>query len=156
MGQTTDQIETDIRHTREDLRLNLQELEHKVKAVTDWRQHFQKHPGAMVAAAFGAGAILGTVGRRRNHGGGRVESSAAHQPGAAHQAAAAHQPGSSASRSGRRDELSDTLDNVKSALVGVAATQVTGFLGRLVPGFQEHLQKVESARAENRPVGTSH
>lgn len=150
MGQTTDQIETDIRHTREDLRSNLQELEHKVKAVTDWKQHFQNHPATMVAAAFGAGALLGTLGRRRSSGGVRGESSTAAESPAAYQA------GSTPPHAGRKHEVMDTLEDVKSALVGVAATQVTGFLGRLVPGFQEHFNRATSVRTGTDPKDTSH
>jgi hypothetical protein len=67
MGQTTDQIETDIHKTREDLRSNFVELENKVKSVTDWKRHFRNNPGTMVAAAFGAGALLATMSRGRKH-----------------------------------------------------------------------------------------
>ncbi len=134
MGQTTDQIETDIKHTREDLRSNLQELEQKVKSVTDWKQQFQNHPGTMVAAAFGAGALVATLGRRRRGGKERTTSSTPRSDSIA------------AIRAGKHEVL-ETWDNVKSALVGVAATQVTGFLGRLVPGFQEQLKKAESGHS---------
>src|SRR6185312_16364482 len=37
MGQTSDEIETHIRSTREDLRANLDELEGRVKSAGDWR-----------------------------------------------------------------------------------------------------------------------
>jgi hypothetical protein len=136
MGQTTDQVETDIKHKREDLRSNLQELEHKVKSVTDWKQHFQNHPATMVAAAVGAGALIATLGRGRKAGSKRIESSSAARPDST----------PSTPRAGTKHEVLETWDNVKSALVGVAATQVTGYLGRVVPGFQEQLKKTESSR----------
>jgi hypothetical protein len=63
MGQTTDQIETEIHKAREALRSNFEELENRVKAVTDWKQHFRKNPGTMFAAAFGVGALLATMAR---------------------------------------------------------------------------------------------
>ena len=129
MGQTTGQIEADIRHTRDDLHSNFQELETKVKSVTDWKQHFQNHPASMVAAAFGAGALLATLGRGRTRNKSRISSG--------------DDAGGSLRTPGQRSEVLQTWDNVKSALVGVAATQVTGFLGRLVPGFHEHLKKTE-------------
>jgi hypothetical protein len=138
MGQTTDQIETDIQHTREDLRSNLQELEQKVKSVTDWKEQFQNHPGTMVAAAFGAGALVATLGRRRKSGKEPATSSTQRTDSPA------------AIRAGKHEVL-ETWDNVKSALVGVAATQVTGFLGRLVPGFQEQLKKAQSAQHSSPP-----
>jgi hypothetical protein len=61
MGQTTDQIENDIDQTREDLKSNLEELETRAKAVTDWRSHFRKHPGPMVIAALVGGVLLSSV-----------------------------------------------------------------------------------------------
>jgi hypothetical protein len=61
MGQTTDQIATDIDQTREDLRSNLEELETKVKSITDWRGHFRKHPAPMVVAALVGGALLSVM-----------------------------------------------------------------------------------------------
>jgi hypothetical protein len=142
MGQTTDQIATDIKHKQEDLRSNLQELEHKVKSVTDWKQHFQNHPATMAAAAFGAGALIATLGRRRKEGRVRIEPSAAGRPDGT----------PSSPRAGSKHEVLETWDSVKSALVGVAATQVTGFLGRLVPGFEEQLKKkAESSRVRESP-----
>ncbi len=60
MSDTADQIATHIRDTRDDLSANLSELEDKVKSVTDWRQQYQKHPGAFLAVAAGAGFVAGT------------------------------------------------------------------------------------------------
>jgi hypothetical protein len=61
MGQTTDQIATDIDHKREELKSNLQELETRVKSAADWRSQFQKRPGSMVIAAVVGGALLSSL-----------------------------------------------------------------------------------------------
>lgn len=61
MGETTDEIATDIDQTREDLKLNLEELEMRAKAAADWRSHFRKHPGPMVLAALVGGALLSAM-----------------------------------------------------------------------------------------------
>ena len=61
MGQTTDQITSDIDQSREQLKSNLQELETRVKSATDWRAQFQKHPGRMVAAALVGGVLLSSL-----------------------------------------------------------------------------------------------
>ena len=42
MGKRSDQITKQIEETRGELGANLQELEHKVKDVTDWRSQFGK------------------------------------------------------------------------------------------------------------------
>jgi len=65
VGKTTDEIAFDIDQTREDLKSNLEELETRVKEVTDWRSQFRKHPGRMVVAAVVGGALLSTlIGKR--------------------------------------------------------------------------------------------
>src|SRR5467141_133741 len=61
MGQATSQIEAHIGNTRADLSSNLQELEQKVKSVTDWKQHFQTNPMTLLGVAFGGGILLATM-----------------------------------------------------------------------------------------------
>ena len=65
MGQTTDQIVSDIDQTRDDLRLNIEELEMRLKDAANWRSHFKKQPGPMIVAAVIGGALLSAlIGRR--------------------------------------------------------------------------------------------
>jgi hypothetical protein len=67
MGKTTDEIVNDIDQTRGDLKSNLEELENRLKAVTDWRVQVSRHPGAMVAVAALGGALLSLMaGKRRS------------------------------------------------------------------------------------------
>jgi hypothetical protein len=76
MGQTANQIEAHIESTREDLGSNLNELERKVKSVTDWKQHFQNNPMTMLGVAFGGGILLATtLGERKSRRGDRGFSS---------------------------------------------------------------------------------
>jgi hypothetical protein len=70
MGETTDQIENYIEDKREDLSSNLQELETKVKTMTDWKHYFETSPMTMMGVAFGGGILLATMirgKRNRNH-----------------------------------------------------------------------------------------
>jgi hypothetical protein len=133
MGQRTDQIENQIENKREDLKSNLQELETRVKTATDWRHYFAEHTGTMIAAAFGGGVLLATmVGGRGNR-------------------ASLSQAGGSSEpprpwRTGTKHEVLENVDSIKSALVGAAATKLKGILGEVVPGFTEHLAKVEADR----------
>jgi predicted alpha/beta-fold hydrolase len=66
MGERTNQIEAHIESTRDKLGSNLNELQQKVKSITDWRQHFQSNPMTMIGVAFGGGILLATMmaGRR--------------------------------------------------------------------------------------------
>jgi len=45
----------------------------------------------------------------------------------------------------------ETWDNIKGALIGVAATRFKDFVGEIVPGFQEQLRTTEHAA---RPTPT--
>ena len=58
MGEKSDEIAREIEERRAELGSNLQDLEQKVKGVTDWRQQFQKRPFAMLGLAFGGGLLL--------------------------------------------------------------------------------------------------
>ncbi len=126
MGQTTHQIERHIEHTRGALGSNLQELEYKVKSVTDWKQHFQSNPMTMLGVAFGGGILLATMlGGSKKHE--KEDSDSAPHAGTDHQ----------------KNKALETWDNIKGALIGVAATKFKDFVGEIVPGFQEHFQQTE-------------
>lgn len=65
MGQTSDQIVSEIDRAREELKSNLRELETRARDVADWRSHFRKHPVPMAVAALVGGMVLAAlVGRR--------------------------------------------------------------------------------------------
>ncbi len=65
MGQTPDQIVSEIDRTRESLRSNLLELETRAKEATDWRAQFRRHPEGMTLAALAGGALLSLLLGRR-------------------------------------------------------------------------------------------
>ena len=66
MGKTTHEIASDIDQTRSDLKSNLEELETRVKEATDWRAHFRKRPGSMIAAALFGGVLLSLMSEKRS------------------------------------------------------------------------------------------
>ena len=61
MDETANQIEVQIDRTRERLGSNLRELEDKVDAVTDWREHFRERPHLFLGAAFIGGIVLASA-----------------------------------------------------------------------------------------------
>ena len=129
---TTGDIESDIEAKRSDLRANFEELEQKVKSVTDWRQHFRKRPGTMLTAAFGAGALLAViVGSRK----GAVDA----DDDVVYDVAP---PRAVAAR--RKHPAVEHWDTIKTALVGVAATRFAALLGDMIPGFHDHLAKTRA------------
>lgn len=133
MGETTNQIESHIQNKRDDLGMNLQELEQKVKSATDWREQFRKNPMTMVAVAFGGGVFLASMmgGRKTTYSSKRLpsDSDAPH-----------------AATDRQTHKALETWDNIKGALVGIAATRFKDFVADVIPGFHEQLQGTEQAR----------
>ena len=127
MGETTNQIEANIESARDNLGSNLNELERKVKSVTDWKQHFQTKPMTMLGVAFGGGILLATMmGGRRSR---RIERRLSYEPHARTEY--------------QKHAGMDAWDNIKGALVGVAATRFKDFIGEVVPGFHEQFHQTE-------------
>ena len=140
MGETTHDIATHIDHAREDLGSNLQELEHKVKSVTDWRQQFQNNPMMMVGLAFGGGVFLATMaGGRRNRLSGMSSPATVPLTGESSTRAIA----SRGVIDREKQQVLQTWDHIKGALVGVAAARLKRFLGESIPGFEEQLRTTE-------------
>lgn len=129
MGHTTNQIESHIERTRHDLGANLYELEQKVVELTDWRYHFRNHPLTLLGVAFGGGILLATMATQTRN---------------------VNTPAFAAASPGRHKAV-ETWDQIKDALLGVAATRVTDFVGHLVPGFAEELRGVAKFRSERLP-----
>jgi hypothetical protein len=124
MGTTANQIENHIERTRENLGSNIQELEEKVRSVTDWRHHYQENPLTMIGLAFGGGVLIaGMIG-------GRKKRRYSVQDGDRHSVISDRQ----------KDKALETWDNIKGALIGVAASRFKEFVGDVVPGFNEQLQ----------------
>jgi hypothetical protein len=65
MGERTDEIEVDIDRARAALQANIEELETRVKDVTNWRSLVRRHPGAMFGAALVGGMLLAALTTRR-------------------------------------------------------------------------------------------
>jgi hypothetical protein len=65
MGETTDQIESDIDHTRQALQSNIEELETRVKDATNWRSVVRRHPVPMFVAALVGGMLVATLFEKR-------------------------------------------------------------------------------------------
>lgn len=142
MGQTANQIETNIENQREDLTSNLRALEYKVKSATDWRHQFRTHPMTFVGLAFGGGILLSAAtgrsssGRPHHHYYGPMT---APETNSHSQSRAPRRPPSPAVEQAYR-----TWDNIKGALVGIAATRLKDYVEGMLPGFSAEYNKAES------------
>jgi hypothetical protein len=131
MAEGFREIETDIDRSRERLGSNLRELERRVDAAIDWREHFCARPFVFVGAAFVGGALLGVVGKQDSRP--RVR-------GAVGEARARSlAPGSIDAQR----QAAELWNSVQGALLGVASTRIKTYLGDLIPGFEEQLREVD-------------
>lgn len=140
MDETANQIEAQIDRTRERLGSNLRELEDKVDAATDWREHFRERPYLFLGAAFIGGVALASAVQPKSAG--RAPSAAALNPRV----------------NGNGSVQAQALglwDNVQAALVGLASAKIKEYLGELVPGFDEHYRRAEQRSAAIDPTTTS-
>ena len=147
MGERSDQITRQIENTRGELGANLQELEHKVKDVTDWRSQFQKSPLTMIGIAFGGGVLLSRAfgGSSRSHR--RYRSEDQWENRRENRALKSQQNGGTQYE---MNKAADTWDNIKGALIGVAATKVQDFLRSAIPGFHAEYSKVEQHKGPQK------
>jgi hypothetical protein len=140
MDETANQIEAQIDRTRERLGSNLRELEDKVDAATDWREHFRERPYLFLGAAFIGGVALASAVQPKSAG--RAPSAAALNPRV----------------NGNGSVQAQALglwDNVQAALIGLASAKIKEYLGELVPGFDEHYRRAEQRSAAIDPTTTS-
>jgi len=115
MGQASDEIESQIQSTREDLRANLDELEGRVKSAVDWREQYRRNPALALGLALAGGFLLAGLTTR-----------ASGRTGTRHDSAAHGVP--------RRRHLRHVWDNVQSTLIGVAASRATDLLSEFLLG----------------------
>jgi hypothetical protein len=129
MARTTDEIEAHLERKRAELRSNLEELEQRVKSVTDWRRRFRKSPAISLLLAFGGGFLIaGMAGRSRRR----------YEP--RRDLAPERRAGVEGKRSGQ------VWDSIQSALIAVAAAaRVAETLAAVGSRLKSHLTDAERA-----------
>ena len=126
MAETVNEIEDHIDRTRERLGSTLRELEDKVEAVTDWREHFHQRPHLFLGAAFAGGVLLSAMVRPTR---------------LTHDADDRHVGRQARGTSAVQAQALDLWHNVQGALMGVASARVMGYLNELLPDFEEHYRR---------------
>lgn len=142
MSETIEQMDSIIKSKYEALRSNIDELEHKVNSAGGWRGLFARHPGKMMAAAFGTGVVLTVLSRRRRRGRGQAMSSG--EPGAS----ANPLPSSGHPHNGVARQI---WDPVKDVVIEVAVMRSIGFLEQLLAGAREEPKDKGSAKSGSSP-----
>lgn len=144
MGQTANQIESHqieshIEDERIRLHSNLRELEYRVRSATDWHQQFRARPMLFLGAAFGGGLLLAAISRGsrprryrapyRRVGVREVETLEPAKP--------------KKDASPVMENAARAWENVKGALVGIAAQKVKEYADGIFPGFSREYDKAQ-------------
>lgn len=137
MDETAHEIAARIDSARERLGSHFKELEDRVDAATDWREHFRQRPQLFLGAAVVAGAVLATALRARAPRPGSDDAGNRH---VAHRATSAE------------TQARDFWNNLKGALIGVASARITDYITGLVPDFAEHFRRSEQRSAAWDPA----
>ena len=151
-----------IESQRDQLGRNLNELETRVKRTTDWRAQVDRNPMLAMGVALGGGLLLGSIvggGHRSNRStwsssaAGKSYSSAnlASSTSAASNFGAGASSGKVSQYREQRRKASDTLDNIKAALIAFGTAKMKEFMSEALPGFHEHMQEAERHTMSNRP-----
>ena len=128
MDEAADKIEAHIDRTGERLGSNLRELENTVDAATDWREQIRARPLLFLGGAIAGGALLAAVLRSKSS---RQVFDASNESRLG-----------SVSPNGvnAQEQALELWNNIKGALIGVAAIRITAYISELIPGFDEQFQ----------------
>jgi hypothetical protein len=146
MAENSEQVERHIEERRNSLSNDISELERKAKEAVDWRAQVDRHPGTMLSAIFRGGS-------RRSKSSRPAEPSSALQAYSteSNAANADYQAAMAAGEDYHGSAASQTFENVKGALLGVALAKCEEFLEGLLPGFSTQYRKAEARNRSNLP-----
>ena len=153
MDEKPDQILGHIEAQRSELGRNLNELETRVRRGTDWKTYFDRNPMMMLGVALGGGLLLGTaVGTKRKRRGysSGVSSSALGFASAGAMSSGSRSRTHSPMMAAQRQQISETMEHMKAALIGFGIAKAKDFMCHAIPGFDQHLSEAEQKRGSQR------
>jgi hypothetical protein len=133
VGEDTHRIEEEIRAERRELGKNLKTLEYQAKDFADWRRHYRRHAGAVLAVAFTTGALIGLKSRSAG-----ARPMARPRPDASRPAQAGFSPLALIRDNPRaRQAVGSKWDGILEALINVASATAVDWISHAIPGFRE-------------------
>ena len=155
MGDRTSELKRRVATERDQLHGSLEELEMKAKSLVDWRAQFHAHPLPMLAAAFGGGLLLsGILADSRGRGNGAIDDDFDDDDyddeddidEDAEFGDESYMPSAARRRKPRARRGNRLFDELKGALMGVAATRAVQFLDGMIPGVKAEVEDRRSRR----------
>ena len=147
MADDPGQIKSHIDSARRELNGNLHELESSMKEATQWRTYVNKYPLKMVAGAFAGGALISILlGPSRDRSERRYRQAQTFGNSGFKPHGAEYQ----------RHQAAEVLDNIKGALIGLAAAQIKEFFYDAIPGFRQQYDRTERQQKSSPTVPLIH
>jgi hypothetical protein len=138
VDEGTNKVERHLETEREELGRNLDEMEARVKDMTDPRIYFDKHTFWILGAAAAAGFLLSVaVGKAT------ANNTKESLPGRDQRDGA----GSPMFGPTRANRFAETVETIFDGLVGVASGKLDSFIENAVPGFQKQYDDRQRARS---------
>ncbi len=171
MGETADAIKDDIEHRRRAMTHDVNELEERAKSMTDWRQHVEDRPMTVLGLAAAGGLLIGWLTGSSSDRAREPRYGSSYQPqsqnggghGVSGWVTGEHGP-TQATQAGK-DRAASKVDEIRGALMGLAASKAEEFLKEALPGFSQEVDRVQqkrdgggresSGRASDRPNSVS-
>jgi hypothetical protein len=146
VGEDARAIEEAIRMERNELGRNIDHLQDRARALTDWRTQYRHHAGVSMALAFGGGVALGLLARRS---GARSPSSYPDRPDAESSRPVGFHPLKAIGDNPKvRRQVGEVWDEILEALITVASAKAVDVLGSVVPGFRDQFDSRHPRRVE--------
>jgi hypothetical protein len=143
MGEESSEVKRHIDEQRQELGANIHVLQRRVKDKFDWRLQFEQRPMTIVGVAFGVGLLLSgavpSIARGSRHKEDDFVNGNEDELDGRSTAPQSHENAPSRSR-GR---ISQALDSIQGALIGVAASKMQEYVDRFIPGFSEHYDRAQ-------------
>lgn len=151
MDHEAQKIKQHIDTEREQLGRNFDEIEHRVKKATDLQAHFDQNTGLILGAAVGGGFLLSLAFGKSSTSGSTSNRELDSQARRANVSAQSRYPISTHLR-----RVSETVDNIIGALVGVLSAKLHSFVSDAVPGFREQYDAIDRQRSSSVRVEHVH
>ncbi len=148
MGEDARAIEETIRMERHELGRNIDHLQERTKALTDWRSQYRNHAGVSIALAFGGGIALGLLARRASSGA-RPSYAYADRTDVEPSRSVGFNPIKAIGETPKvKQQVGEVWDEILEALITIASAKAVDLLGSVVPGFRDEFDARHGRRVD--------
>lgn len=148
MGEDARAIEEAIRMERHELGRNIDHLQERTKALTDWRLQYRNHAGVSIALAFGGGVALGLLARRAGSSS-RGSYAYANRTDAEPSRSVGFNPIKAIGDNPKvKQQVGEVWDEILEALITIASAKAVDLLGSVVPGFRDEFDLRHARRSD--------